>query len=287
MRDIMCSGYVAGGNTAFFGEEAARKNKGVYTPEGVQQAIENRLAFQDDSQGEYESMLAFCAPYLDGSKRDQVISITERLLPWEVTGSSKHYFPGGQNGFDAYRAAFRLDTIHYGEDVRASENMEFISQGAPCTRPRHHSTHTGTAPTHRNSGGRPSPAHTNVNAASFLQSVNHESTLHSTAPHIGTRSVSSASLTTRCRAAGSMNNGLCFVGPHRKFNPFSNNYHQLVPGQGHFGPDAIPGVRATPSLTLSLSSCTFVTQLFGRCIEACQADFFKRDGCCSGRVARR
>jgi len=40
---------------------------------------------------------------------------------------------------------------------------------------------------------------------------------------------------------GSMNNSLCFVGPHRKYNPFSNQYHELVPGQGHFGPDAIPG----------------------------------------------
>lgn len=38
-----------------------------------------------------------------------------------------------------------------------------------------------------------------------------------------------------------MNNALCFVGPHRKYNPFSNQYHELVPGQGHFGPDAIPG----------------------------------------------
>ena len=41
-----------------------------------------------------------------------------------------------------------------------------------------------------------------------------------------------------------MNNSLCFVGPHRKYNPFSNQYHELVPGQGHFGPDAIPGVSA-------------------------------------------
>ena len=28
-----------------------------------------------------------------------------------------------------------------------------------------------------------------------------------------------------------MNNSLCFVGPHRKYNPFSNQYHELVPGQ--------------------------------------------------------
>lgn len=33
-----------------------------------------------------------------------------------------------------------------------------------------------------------------------------------------------------------MNNGLCFIGPHRKYNPYSNQYHELVPGQGHFGP---------------------------------------------------
>lgn len=39
-----------------------------------------------------------------------------------------------------------------------------------------------------------------------------------------------------------MNNGLCFVGPHRKYNPYGSQYHELVPGQGHFGPDAIPGV---------------------------------------------
>ena len=57
-----------------------------------------------------------------------------------------------------------------------------------------------------------------------------------------------------------MNNGLCFVGPHRKFNPFSNQYHELIPGQGHFGPDAIPGVSIALTLTLSLSPYTFTTQ---------------------------
>jgi hypothetical protein len=40
---------------------------------------------------------------------------------------------------------------------------------------------------------------------------------------------------------GSMNNALCFLGPHRVFNPYSKRVMQLVPGQGHFGPDAIPG----------------------------------------------
>lgn len=171
MRDVMCSGYVAGGNTRFFGQPFGGTFSEPATPQEVTDALDKRLSFQNDAEGEYDSMLAFACGYGDGAKRDQVISITDRLLPWEVTragGAQKHYFPGGQPNYDQYRNVFRLNTIHFGEDVRAAENMEFISQG-------------------------------------------------------------------------SMNNGLCFVGPHRKFNPFSNQYHELIPGQGHFGPDAIPG----------------------------------------------
>ena len=55
-----------------------------------------------------------------------------------------------------------------------------------------------------------------------------------------------------------MNNSLCFVGPHRKYNPFSNQYHELIPGQGHFGPDAIPGVSAAPHFAAFLVSCEAV-----------------------------
>lgn len=171
LRDVMCSGYVAGGNTRFFGQPPGGTFAVPADPTLVTDALDKRLSFQNDAEGEYESMLAFGCGYGDGAKRDQVISITDRLLPWEVTragGATKDYFPGGQANYDEYKRTFRLNTIHFGEDVRAAENMEFISQG-------------------------------------------------------------------------SMNNGLCFVGPHRKFNPFSNQYHELIPGQGHFGPDAIPG----------------------------------------------
>lgn len=165
MRDIMCSGYVAGGNTRFFG---AGKGSfpGPADPMDIKNAMDARLSFSDDNNAEYGSMLAFCAHYGDGAKRDQVISISQRLLPWEVNrpaDNRKEYFPGGSKNFTAVNEALGLDTIHFGEDVRAAENMEFISQG-------------------------------------------------------------------------SMNNSLCFVGPHRKYNPFSNQYHELVPGQGHFGP---------------------------------------------------
>lgn len=36
-------------------------------------------------------------------------------------------------------------------------------------------------------------------------------------------------------------NSLCFVGPHRVYSPYSQNFYELVPGQGHLGSDALPG----------------------------------------------
>lgn len=131
MRDVMCSGYVAGCNTRFFGTGGKSLNAPV-EPRLVKEAIDARLSFHDDAAGEYDSMLAFCAPYGDGAKRDQVISITDRLLPWEVNSSEgKKYFPGGKANFEAAKAAFDLNTIHYGEDIRATENMDYISQARP------------------------------------------------------------------------------------------------------------------------------------------------------------
>jgi hypothetical protein len=118
-------------------------------------------------------MLAFLSGYKSevASQRDQVISISDRLLPWEVSKNAdpeKKYFPGGAAGFRYYSQAWNLGQIHFGEDVRATENMAFMSQGA-------------------------------------------------------------------------VNNSLAFIWPHRKYNPFAQNFFELVPGQGHFGPDAIPG----------------------------------------------
>ena len=174
LRDIMLSGYVAGGNCRFFGQEHSGQTYSVsetLSAAHVQEGITKRLSFADDASGEYESLLAFATPYGDGEKRDQVVSLSHRLLPWEVTrpvDQAKDYFPGGKVGFDAYKVRYNLAQIHFGEDVRAAENMEFISQG-------------------------------------------------------------------------SVNNALCFIGPHRKYSPFTANYYELQPGQGHFGPDAIPG----------------------------------------------
>ena len=171
MRDVMCSGYVAGGNTSFFGVG----NRGtIGNAEQAQRDIASRLNFDDDASGEYKSMLSFIVARGAGSaQRDQVMSITSRLLPWEVTrpsGEQHDFFPGGTQAHKVYTPLYNLDAIHYGQDVRATENQEFISQG-------------------------------------------------------------------------STNNSLCFVGPHRVYSPFSNAGVELVPGQGHFGPDALPGVR--------------------------------------------
>jgi hypothetical protein len=130
LRDVMCSGYVAGGNTRFFGEQAAKEGTGAYSIRTIREAITKRLSFTDDASGDYESMLAFAVPLDSGSKRDQVFSISSRLLPWEVTAGQKHdYFPGGNKfgHFDYYMGAYGLNSIHFGEDIRAAENMEFIS----------------------------------------------------------------------------------------------------------------------------------------------------------------
>ena len=185
LRDIMANGYVAGGGTKFFGSKAAtvgEDGKKTYTAEGIKTAIDDRLNMADGN-AEYEDMLAFVIPYGHCDRRDQVISISQRLLPWEVnTGGPIHdYFPGGKVGYDTYAAALGLNHIHHGEDLQAVENAEFISQS-------------------------------------------------------------------------SINNSLCFLGPHRVYSPFSPTMFELVPGQGHFGPDALPGVSAAPVPALSLSS---------------------------------
>ena len=187
MRDIMCSGYVAGGNTKWFGNlEASGPPMEALDPESVQNDINARLAFTDDVNADYGSCVAFACPYSEvtSGARDQVISISERLLPWEVRAEANAQkeaggFPGGQAGFMAYRGAYGLNSIHFGEDIRAAENMEFI-------------------------------------------------------------------------ANGSVNNAMCILGPHRKYSPFSQNFYELIPGQGHFGPDAIPGVSAAHNWPLSL-----------------------------------
>jgi len=57
---------------------------------------------------------------------------------------------------------------------------------------------------------------------------------------------------------------MCFMGPHRKYDPFTKTFMSLTPGQGHFGPDAIPGVSSSHIQTIALFAYTFTTQLQSR-----------------------
>jgi hypothetical protein len=174
MRDIMCNGYVAGGNCGFFGAPDDGTLTEPVQANAVNEDMDKRLSFADDASGEYRSLLAFLSPYdeMIENQRDQVISMSSRVLPWEVGHDGqevkKKYFPGGDDNWRRYSKTWNLGHVHFGEDVRATESMAFMSQG-------------------------------------------------------------------------SLNNSLCFIGPHRKYNPWAQNFYELIPGQGHFGPDAIPG----------------------------------------------
>ena len=132
MRDISCGGYVAGGNCDFF----AKKTDGSFTTDEARDNIMKRLSFTDEGSAKYASMLAFPMPLdsVEKGEMDTVMSVTSRLLPWEVgpnnQGVNHNSFPGGQNAYEVYNAALLLNQIHYGEDMRSAENMEFISQGS-------------------------------------------------------------------------------------------------------------------------------------------------------------
>ena len=129
MRDVACSGYVTGCNTTWFS-----KGTGDYTLSRAAIAIMERLSFANDAGAHYGSMLSF--PAFDEQFRsghlDTVMSITTRLLPWEVTsatGGTHNSFPGGEDMYKLYSGVLNLRQVHFGEDMKAAENQDFISQG--------------------------------------------------------------------------------------------------------------------------------------------------------------
>ena len=129
MRDVACAGYVTGCNTRWFG----RAEDGSFSAATARENIQSRLSFDDDMNDRYASMLAFPAweGQFENSQLDTVCSITTRLLPWEVNGQQLHNsFPGGNDMFSAYSALLNLQQVHYGEDMKAAENQDFISQGS-------------------------------------------------------------------------------------------------------------------------------------------------------------
>ena len=121
MRDIACAGYVAGGNCRWFADTGQKNgSKKVMDSQTASSAIQDRLSFADDTTDRYASMLAFPAyeGQFTGGQLDTVMSVTGRLLPWEVNGASTlthDSFPGGEQMYAAYSGLLNLRSVHYGE----------------------------------------------------------------------------------------------------------------------------------------------------------------------------
>ena len=154
LKDIMSNGYRAGANAQFFMAD------GDFT--AGQQNIADRLNMDnyDSADKVHASLLAFPMSSGQEQKMHNEITVTSRLLPYDVHNQNYDQFPGGKEIHEFYKGKLQLDQIHFGEDLRASENMEYMSQG-------------------------------------------------------------------------SVNNSLCFAGPHRKFDGVTGAYTKFVPGLGH------------------------------------------------------
>ena len=131
MRDVACAGYVAGCNTLFFAQNS--NGSADYNCQHATTNMMERLSFSNDVGAKYASMLAFpcTAQQFSSGHLDTVMSVTTRLLPWEVTtatGGDHRSFPGGQEIFKEYQAKLNLRSVHFGEDMKAAENQDFISQ---------------------------------------------------------------------------------------------------------------------------------------------------------------
>ena len=178
LRDVMANGYRMGGGTKFFAHTTST-DAAFNILGSIRENLQQRLMNAEDLTVEAGSLLAFpmaTGQYEDGHM-DTVMSVTARLLPWETGTTNTHNsFPGGEKMFQLYNTAIGLRQVHFGEDIRAAENMDYISQG-------------------------------------------------------------------------STNNATCFIGPHRTWHQTNQNYSNLIPGQGHWGPDARPGDVCFPVLT--------------------------------------
>ena len=135
MRDVACAGYIAGCNTRWF----AQGEDGSFSAGNAADAIQARLSFDNDDTDRYASMLAF--PCMEGQfnsgQLDTVMSVTTRLLPWEVNQAGLHMsFPGGDDMYRVYNAELQLSQVHYGEvrsdATRTGPPVACGSHALPC-----------------------------------------------------------------------------------------------------------------------------------------------------------
>jgi hypothetical protein len=121
LRDIMANGYRAGGNAKFFADDGNLGN--------AARKIQERLNFEDVDRDEvFPSLLAFPMVTSQVETMHNEISVSSRLLPWDVHSTQHNSFPGGHEMYNLYNNVMSLEQVHFGEDLRASENMEYMSQ---------------------------------------------------------------------------------------------------------------------------------------------------------------
>ena len=225
LRDIMCNGYVAGCNTTFFGYNKETKK---YSVDDIRDQINARLTMANGDDVDYPSMLCFPEKWDAATSRDQVISISNRVLPWDTTnGDTRMQFPGGDAGWNA-AGGKGLEGIHYGAP-RCTERP-LPAKPTPVFHPA-----SAARAQARTSAPRPTrvrPVLSNAAASRGNSPLPTHTETHNPTPRA-----------SDFIAASTVNNSICFLGPHRVYSQWSATYQELVPGQGHFGPDALPGVR--------------------------------------------
>ena len=165
MRDVLLNGYIGGCGVKMFPSNAAAFN----------QALNERLSLDENMMSDVKGVPSiFPIPVPFSWTATDVIGVSDRILPWTVASNSAaqyNTFPGGRFAWAVlYGHGFDMTSVHYGEDQRAIQGQEFMSNG-------------------------------------------------------------------------SINNSMCFLGPHRRQSSIGKEGFSLVPGQGHMGTDALPGTR--------------------------------------------
>jgi hypothetical protein len=153
LRDIMANGYRAGCNTKFF------------SPDGdfdsMRTAIQSRLNFENlDSDDVEPSLLAFPMALAQVESIQNEITVTTRLLPWDVHGApgDRHKsFPGGQKMYEFYNGAMQLEHRVSFDCVHRARRTTRSASRAPTA-----STTRSPRPTRRScrawATGAPTPA---------------------------------------------------------------------------------------------------------------------------------
>ena len=133
LRDVQCTGYVAGCDTTFFGDGKSSND----ALESIQNDLEDRVNFNDEDRNRYKSMFAFGAPHPeidDAWAPDVAFSISSMVVPWDATRmvdqNSWCTFPGGDNMRKAYDTSFKLSKyVLQGSDPSDVQNHAFVRSG--------------------------------------------------------------------------------------------------------------------------------------------------------------